>query len=182
MIVCSVSMAVMSSSSSVTSSPVVSSDLLLQQLQQTVDVGSLPLSSDASDRTEMKYVPNTVVDNCSLWQHGSMNGLPVSRHRHDSPDHSPRRLQRPDSSPYRVRTTDRSPLGQQTEARSIPVGGCSNSWQHYHSEQRNGLVSAADTEHMDTSDEMPLNLSLGVRSAERQSSIVDSRRRIYPAG
>jgi len=199
MIVCSVSTAIASSSLVIASSPAISlpqSSPYQQQPQRDADSGSAPLRGDADETREVKLLkclPNTSVENRSLWQqHQSMNGgVPVPRHRHNSPDHSPRRLHRSDASPYHVRMMDRSPLNQQPAERSIlltqsPHGGFSNSWNlgsSYSSYQRNGLISA--DERMDTSDEMPLNLSTGVRScasSAQQFANVDSRRRILTSG
>jgi len=190
-----------SSSSIITSSPAVSVPQSpdIHHLhhhhhqQQYVDIASVPQSEDADEMIETKVAKSSSsssVDNCSVWQYDSMNGsLPVSRHRCNSPSHSPRRLQRPDASPYHVRAVDRSPLRQQTAGRSImhtqsPVGACHNSWSagqgsSYCADQRNGL------ERMDTSDDMPLNLSTGIRSATssaQPSANVDNRRTILTSG
>ena len=192
----------LSSSAPITSGQVVSSitqpEVQHQQLQlcqQGVDIVSIPTMVDSNERTEanlVKSLPNTSIDNCSMWQRGSINGsLPVSRHRHNSPDHSPRRLQRPDLSPYRVRMADRSPLRQQPVCQSVALGMCPSSWHSrpgssdYCSNQRNGLVLPAEAEHMDTSDEMPLNLSVRVQSSApsaQQSNNINNRRRIFPSG
>lgn len=196
--VCSVGAEIASSSASVmtASSAVHRHHQQQQQPQHNADTGSTSWRGDADEMRESKLLPNTAaVDNRSLWQqHNSMNGsVPVSRHRHDSPDHSPRRLHRPDPSPYHVRMMDHSPLRQQPAERGIllaqaPLGGFSNSWNlgsSYSSYQRNGLISSTDNERMDTSDEMPLNLSTGVRSSAsspQQFASVNSRRRILTSG
>jgi len=150
--------------------------------QPDADVGFVPLRVDDDERTDAKMM-KSAVESCATWQPGSLNGsVPISRHPRNSPDS--RRVHRPDSSPYRVRTTDRSPLRQQTASRSVPLGMCPSSWQTQlgSSYDRNGLMSSADNDRMDTSDDMPLNLSTGVRSSVHQSTSVDNRRRIFTSG
>ena len=189
--VCSVSTEIASSTSvMITASPAVS----VPQPQHDADIGSTSSRGNADETREAKLLPNTAVGNRLLWQqHNSMNGsVPVSRHRHDSPDHSPRRLHRPDPGPYHIKMMDHSPLRQPAERGILlaqaPLGGFSNSWNlgsSYSSYQRNGLISSADNERMDMSDEMPLNLSTGVRSSAsspQQFASVDSRRRILTSG
>ena len=136
-----------------------------------------------SERTEanvaVKSLPITRADNCSAVWHGSINGgVSLLWHRPESPsEHSSRILQQPpDPSPHR-----RSPLRQKgirLDSWHAPRGSslqCSAA-------QRNGLVSLPVTERMDTSDELPLNLSVAVRSSAALSNNTDSRRRIFPSG
>jgi len=175
MIVNSVSKATASSSSSssaMTSSQAVcvlpSPGYQQQQQQRGVDIRSMP----SDDR--------------SSWQHTSVNGC---QHR-ESPDHSPRRLHGSDLGPYHARTTDRSPLRQHTAGRSVHAQSPLGRWHAVHgspycsSDLTNGLVSG-DSERMDTSDEMPLNLTTRVGScapSTQQSANFDSRRRILTSG
>jgi len=176
-----------SSSSAMTSSQTVSTHQ--QQQQHSVDIESV----SNSEEWLLKSLPNSSVSISSQWQHNSMNGSqPASQHRHNSPSHSPRRLNRPDPGPYHVRTMDRSPLRRETGRTSSPLGRCTGSWRPGHGsigsstymycqvDQRNGLVSSLDHEQMDTSDK-PLNLSTRVPNYLPPTNI-DSRRRILTSG
>lgn len=186
MVVCSVSRATSSLSAVLASSPAVSvsHDCQQQQLpcQQDADTGSVSLRIDDDERTDAKLLKCSA-DICPTWQLGSLNGiLPVSCLSRGSPES--RRVHRPDSSPYHVRTMDRSPLQQQMAGQSMPLGRCPDS---VHppvglSYERNGLLLSADNDRMDTSDDMPLNLSTGVRSSVQESANVDNRRRIFTSG
>lgn len=170
-----------SSSSVITSSQAVSipqhHQLQQPQHQQDANIGSLPLRIDDDERTDAKLMKCSV-DSCSAWRPDNLNGsVPTTGHPRNSPDHCSRRIHRPDSSPYHMRMMDRSPLRQQIADRSMPLQRCPGSWQLQlgSSFERNGLVSL---DHMDTSDDMPLNLSTGVRSSVHQSTYLDNRRRI----
>ena len=184
-IVCSTSASAVSSSSAsstITSNPVASISHPDVQHQQ-------PLITDVIERTGanvVKSLPVTQADNCSAMWHGSINGdMSLLWHRPELPENSSRRLQPPDSSPHRTRTADRSPLRQEVADEGVRLG----SWHApYRSSrcspaQRNGLVTSAAMERMDTdtSEELPLNLSVGVRSSA-SSNNADSRRRIFPSG
>jgi len=171
-----------SSSSVITSSQSVSIPQQQQPLhQQDANIGSLPLRVDDDERTDAKLM-KCLVDSCSVWQTDNLNGsMSTAGHPRNSPDHCSRRILRPDSSPYHVRMMDRSPLRQQIADRSMPLGRCPSSWQTQlgSSFERNGLVSL---DHMDTSDDMPLNLSTGVRSFTHQSTNFDNRCGILTSG
>jgi len=184
MVVCSISTA--TSSSAITSSQSVPVPQDHQQQQQPecqrgVTIGSVRLRVDDDKRTDAKLMKCSA-DSCPTGQLGSLNGiLPISSHLHNSPEK--RRVHRSDMSPYHSMTIDT--LRQQTAGQRMPLGWCPGSWQLQFgssSYERNGLLPSSDNDRMDTSDDMPLNLSTGVRSSMHQSTNVDSRRKIFTSG
>jgi len=167
--VCSISTATITLSSTVITSSQAVSISQQPQHQQDANVVSVQLRADDDERTDAKLMK------CSTWQPGSLNGiLPISSHMHES-----QRVHQLNSSPYHTTTT--GPLRLQTAGRNMPLGSCPGSWQPQFgsSYERNGLLPSANNDRMDTSDDMPLNLSTGVRSSRHETTDIDNRRRIF---